>query len=158
MNNRSLFKLFLVWLASGLAIGFISLVLASVLDLFFPQGKLSTIYLFVLLEEMLKLGTLVALFSYGLFSPQSSILETILGGLGIGLGFSIFELSLIFLSFSEIPIAAIYPIFVHLATSCILAWSVRNMFSTGAKLSSPFLIGFAVIIHLCYNIYVVVSM
>ena len=156
MNKKNKTGTILVAISFGLVTGFVSLILASILELLFSQEKLSTVFLFVFLEEMLKLGAIYLLFQYGLFSPRN-LISILLIGLGIGFGFSVFEAILIFLKLGNIPIEVLRPTAIHVTTSLLLAWSMRSVKKESFSFPALPPILFAVILHLCYNIFVIIG-
>jgi hypothetical protein len=78
-------------------------------------------------------------------------------GLGVGAGFSVFEGILIFLKLGGVPIEVIRPATVHIMTSILLALSMKSVKKEGRLSPAPLPILFAVIIHLCYNIFVMIG-
>ena len=142
---------------------FVSLMVTSLFDLFLSSKELLALYLFVLTEEALKLIALIFLFDHSFLFPEFSILKTTFSGISLGGGFAFFETVLIFLSNGEVPLEAMAPAMIHLITSIFLALGLNSLFSKNTNpsfkpnFSAYSKIGFAVILHLCYNVFVLIG-
>lgn len=147
----------------GMVASFTSLMATSLFDLFLDSEKMLALYLFVLTEETLKLIALIFLFDYGFSSSGFSLLKTTFAGISLGAGFALFETVLIFLSNGKVPLEATAPAAIHLITSIFLALGLNSLLAkkTTPPFKSNFLayskIGFAVMLHLCYNIFVLIG-
>ena len=156
MNNGSFLFKPILFAGGGVVAGFVSLIAAVIVDIFLPsQGGYFSIFVLVLVEESAKLGGLAILLMYeGMWTSPKSW-QILFAALFFGLGFGAFELLLIFLNVGSVPRSAFAVGYVHLATSVFLFFAIHVIKNLKRETFGYFLILLAVLIHLCYNIFVI---
>ena len=156
MINKS--KAVALFLFAGLVSGILSLIISAVASYFFSEtSSYFSLYVLVVIEELVKFYVLLELAKNFLEGEIRSYWQIIVMGAFLGLGFGLFELELIYLTTNSIQVEAFAPVVVHIATSIILGCAAFLKLNTKRQLTALLVVVFAVLLHLCYNVVVLNS-
>ncbi len=146
----------LIFFVFGIISGFLSLVLMTLVPLKFANNEtVISISLLASIEEIVKFFFIYFIFSTHSLGEFPKILKLIIFPIFLGLGFSFFELSLIFFRQTSFPIEAFYPTIVHILSAIILTSATNLILLKRFSVYAFMLLLLSVFIHICYNVTIV---
>lgn len=155
MKKRTL-QTILIFFIFGIVAGFMSLVIMTLIPLRFADNQtLLSISLLALIEEVVKFSLLYFIFSTHSLDELRKMLKLFVLPVFLGLGFSFFELSLLFSQQAHFPLKAFLPTIVHISSAVLLAGAIDALKQGSFKLRIPLFVLLAVFIHICYNVIII---
>jgi hypothetical protein len=155
MKKRTL-QTISIFFVFGIVAGFMSLVVMTLVPVKFASNQtILSISLLAFVEEIVKFCLLYFIFSTHSLDEFGKLLKLFVFPIFLGVGFSFFELSMIFFGQAYFPLEAFFPTIVHMGSAILLAGAINALQQRGFGLRVPLFILLALFIHICYNVTIV---
>jgi len=146
----------LIFFIFGITAGFVSLIIITLLPSNLSSNEtVASIALLAIIEEVVKFSILYFIYSTQFSLKFKVVLNLLIFPIFLGLGFSFFELSMIYFQQETLPLVASFPIFVHIFSAIFLMNAVNTFFKGKSKFKMTMWILLAVSVHICYNVIIV---